>query len=755
MQLPRTLRAVPKQCGVALAKTATQSSTFGGANASLAVDGNTDGNFGDGSVSTTNMDANSWWQVDLGAPAAVNSIAIWNRTDCCGSRLSDYWVFVSNTPFLASDTPATLSGRAGTFSSHQTSAPAPSVDIAIGVQGQYVRLHLSDPGYLGLAEVQVFGATGDLALGEAATQSSTYGSSSASLAADGNTDGYFYDNSVSTTNLDANAWWQVDLGASAAVSSIAVWNRTDCCGSRLSDYWVFVSNTPFLSSDTPATLSGRAGTFSSHQTSAPSPNANIAIGAVGRYVRVQLSAPGYLSLAEVQVFGTIADVALGQPATQSSPGGGAASLAVDGNTDGNFYDGSVSIASSGPGGLWWQVDLGASATMNSIMVWNRTDCCESQLGDYWVFVSDTPISPPDLYAVGTFCSHQAVTPSPSSRIVIPGAQGRYVWIAPIGGNYLSLAEVQVFGTLVSPTTPANVAPGNAATQSSTWNGTYGAKASLAIDGNTDGNFSDSSVSSTGLDTNAWWQVDLGAPVSVSSIAVWNRTDCCGSWLGDYWVFVSDTPFQSTDTPATLSGRAGTFSSHQTTAPSPNASVVIPGAQGRFVRVQLDGTNYLSLAEVQVFGTLVPPTDVALGQVATQSSNYPANNGSAFASRAVDGNNDGNFSDNSVSSTLLDANAWWQVDLGAPATVNSVVVWNRTDCCESRLGDYWVFVSDTPFLSSDTPATLSGRAGTFSSHQTTVPSPTASVAIGVQGRYVRVQLSNPGYLSLAEVQVFSP
>ena len=34
-------------------------------------------------------------------------------------------------------------------------------------------------------------------------------------------------------------------------------------------------------------------------------------------------------------------------------------------------------------------------------------------------------------------------------------------------------------------------------------------------------------------------------------------------------------------------------------------------------------------------------------------------------------------------------------------------------------------------------------------------PNASVAIGAQGRYVRVQLSDPDYLSLAEVQVFSP
>jgi hypothetical protein len=245
----------------------------------------------------------------LGASAAVSSVVVWNRTDCCGSRLGDYWVFVSNTPFLATDTPATLQGRAGTFSSHQTSAPNPSAVIAAGVEGRYVRVQLTGANYLSLAEVQVFGTGGaaipDLAVGKTATQSSIYSFASAGPAAavDGNTDGRFFDGSVTATNPDTNAWWQVDLGTSAAVSSVVVWNRTDCCGSRLGDYWVFVSDTPFGTTDTPATLQSRAGTFSSHQTTAPGPSTLIAVGAQGRYVRVQLTGVNYLSLAEVQVFG--------------------------------------------------------------------------------------------------------------------------------------------------------------------------------------------------------------------------------------------------------------------------------------------------------------------------------------------------------------------------------------------------------------------------------------------------------------------
>jgi hypothetical protein len=82
--------------------------------------------------------------------------------------------------------------------------------------------------------------------------------------------------------------------------------------------------------------------------------------------------------------------------------------------------------------------------------------------------------------------------------------------------------------------------------------------------------------------------------------LWNRTDCCGDRLADYWVFVSNTPFGSTDTPSTLQSRTGTWGSHQTTAPNPSTVITVGGAQGRYVRVQLTGTNYLSLAEVQVF-----------------------------------------------------------------------------------------------------------------------------------------------------------
>jgi hypothetical protein len=145
----------------------------------------------------------------------------------------------------------------------------------------------------------------------------------------------------------------------------------------------------------------------------------------------------------------------------------------------------------------------------------------------------------------------------------------------------------------------NQAMGKPTAQSSTLSGAAPGPGG-AVDGNTDGNFYHGSVTSTNANTNSWWQVDLLTSISIGSIAIWNRTDCCSDRLEDYWVFVSDTPFSPTDTPATLQSRPGIWSSHQKAAPHPSVRIMTPGTSGRYIRVQLTGTGYLSLAEVQVF-----------------------------------------------------------------------------------------------------------------------------------------------------------
>jgi len=147
-------------------------------------------------------------------------------------------------------------------------------------------------------------------------------------------------------------------------------------------------------------------------------------------------------------------------------------------------------------------------------------------------------------------------------------------------------------------------------------------------------------------------------------------------------------------------------------------------------------------------------NIAKGKPVLQSSKY----GDGDAMLAVDGNQDGDFNHGSVSHTLRDANAWLEVDLGKVEPIDSIRVWNRTDCCGSRLRDYWVFISEIPFLSSDTASALRGRTATWSSINFT-PNPIGTIRTrGVKGRYVRIQLGGTqpieeSFLSIAELEVF--
>jgi hypothetical protein len=163
----------------------------------------------------------------------------------------------------------------------------------------------------------------NVALDKNAKQSSTVLNALASRAVDGNTSGnYFADNSVTHTDKTANAWWQVDLGAVHSIVQIKIWNRTDCCPERLSNFYVLVSSAPFASTDLNSTLSqpGVSGFPAPAQAGTPT---TITVGKPGRYVRVQLVGTDWLSLAEVEVIADAPNVAWSSDgAKQQIVGGG-------------------------------------------------------------------------------------------------------------------------------------------------------------------------------------------------------------------------------------------------------------------------------------------------------------------------------------------------------------------------------------------------------------------------------------------------
>jgi alpha-L-fucosidase len=141
-------------------------------------------------------------------------------------------------------------------------------------------------------------------------------------ALDGYTDGNFFHESVTHTDSTNTPWWQVDLLSSKVVSSVEIWNRTDMVSSRLDNYWVFVSNNPFLDTDNPTTLGAKSDVWKFHATAQPNPSIAIPVGNyTGRYVRIQLSGRSFLSLAEVKVFGTEVTAALTGGRVSGSPAG--------------------------------------------------------------------------------------------------------------------------------------------------------------------------------------------------------------------------------------------------------------------------------------------------------------------------------------------------------------------------------------------------------------------------------------------------
>lgn len=125
-------------------------------------------------------------------------------------------------------------------------------------------------------------------------------------------------------------------------------------------------------------------------------------------------------------------------------GSGPASRAIDGNTNGFYWDGSVTH-SGGEVGNWWSVAWNQDYAMESINVFNRTDCCSERINGFAVSVLNNGI---EVWNSGEIASF---TPTITSGLHESGMSfsfgglvvGDQVKIAKTNNNWLHLAEVQV------------------------------------------------------------------------------------------------------------------------------------------------------------------------------------------------------------------------------------------------------------------------------------------------------------------------
>ena len=281
---------------IALGKVAVQTSTQSDAPASRAVDGSTDGAYGHASVTHTKTEDRPYWRVDVGHSCVVQKVVIFNRVDCCGDHLQNFDVSLEDFAFRPIKT---YFHGLGVLEKVEFGGDA----LISGVE--HVRVQLRGKNPLSLAEVQVFGRcdaqrTGfdNVALNKYAFQSSTYNHGLKPVAAkavDGNIDGNFNVGSTALTNNDNEAWWEVDLGHTAEIATVLVFNRINYRSDRLANFKVILYNFAHQTVDTLHEAGG--GELEYGFVVAPPKNA--------RFIRVQLLGKNNLQLAEVEVFGKI------------------------------------------------------------------------------------------------------------------------------------------------------------------------------------------------------------------------------------------------------------------------------------------------------------------------------------------------------------------------------------------------------------------------------------------------------------------
>ncbi|MCU1347276.1 MAG: hypothetical protein JWO56_306, partial [Acidobacteria bacterium] len=292
----------------------------------------------------------------------------------------------------------------------------------------------------------------------------------------------------------------------------------------------------------------------------------------------------------------------------------------------------------------------------------------------------------------------------------------------------------------------NVALGKTATMSAQETPDSGPE--RAVDGNVSGNVAGGALISTTLEQpQSWWQVDLGAIQPIDGIQIWNRTDTLQERLAFFWVFVSDTPFASTDLTTTIAQPG--VSGYYWSGGVGGGTYYWPHRTGRYVRVQLVGNGPLNLAEVQVFTPAMPHlVNLAGGRTASQISNYYFRNP---ATSAVDCQLESFWGYAATAGST--ANDWWELDLGAVQDISNIDLRKSFELSDS-LNFFYLLLSDQPFVSRDLTQTLAQPSvyavygGNNSSERG------FSFAINRTARYVRVQNSRGGVLAIGEARVWS-
>ncbi|NQT36212.1 MAG: discoidin domain-containing protein [Planctomycetes bacterium] len=263
---------------------------------------------------------------------------------------------------------------------------------------------------------------------------------------------------------------------------------------------------------------------------------------------------------------------------------------------------------------------------------------------------------------------------------------------------------------------------------------------------------------SGSATTYAFTIDLGQPVAVDLVDIFNRGDgCCTDRLTNYRVSVHNAGIGGAIDPTPVwSADVRTDNSNSGVGGIDSVSAAST-AVGQYVKVEKidDGaTNYwLQVAEIEVQGDYL--ANRALGApVRTSGATY----GGEVAAHLTDGD----LNNRSHANTPSGGTFSYDIDLGPrPVDANSIYVYNRNDgCCTDRLSNYTVSLhaDDNGNVG---PAVWSAniRGDNSNSGSGGVDTITAALdaAGDFSGQWVRITgPSNVAYSpQIAEVEVFAP
>jgi hypothetical protein len=457
------------------------------------------------------------------------------------------------------------------------------------------------------------------------------------------------------TLTEANPWGEVDLESVAPIDFIRIWNIQDGNASRLNNYYVFVSPEPFSSTDPAATvvqLNGNGGWHVMKNSIAGFPEV-IPVNASGRYVRVQLTATTALTVKELEVVGPSGPDA---PAISSAVSEAADSVRlrwqdVSGESG---YRVRRAFSADGP----W-TEIGGDLPGNST---EFTDTGLEQLTEYWYQVQSFNDVAPSAWS-------DDVMVRTLSALIVPEVNAAALPLGFAGNAYSHDLDIIGGTPPYAVALSGNVPPGISVDDDGLLSGTpafpgtrrfrveitddAGESAAVELEltvvatdyatpgagvvteqsslfnTNVPGRAIDGLVTTwnhTNIETEAWWQIDLGAPVPLQAIEIFNRENSA-SRLTNFHILLSNAPFAAGKTLADHLADPAVVAIHDPTqALFPSLYPLDNDTSGnyRYARVQLTARNYLHMVEFSAYGS-VPP------QLPAQSL-PPADKAAAYAVR---------------------------------------------------------------------------------------------------------------------------